>query len=251
MVNVKNDLTGKVFGRLTVLEQAEDYVEPKGKHYARWLCKCNCKEQNLTYVVGYNLTSGKIKSCGCIRKENTTKFNKTTKKKYNEYNFDNEYGIGYCSNTGNEFYFDWEDFDLIKEYCWNEHIKTTGYHMLEAYDRNNKNIVPMIHVLGLKGYDHKNRNPLDNRRENLRAASQKENVRNKTIQKNNQSGFIGVSYMKNIDRWIARIICDGKRIHLGTFKNKEDAIKERLKAEKKYFGDFAPQQHLFEQYEII
>lgn len=35
MVNVKDDLTGRQFGRLTVLSQAEDYIDSKGKHYAR------------------------------------------------------------------------------------------------------------------------------------------------------------------------------------------------------------------------
>jgi hypothetical protein len=43
---------------------------------------------------------------------------------------------------------------------------------------------------------------------------------------------------------------DAKQIHLGMFENKEDAIKARLEAEAKYFGDFAPQRHLFEQYKI-
>lgn len=42
MVKVKKDLTGQKFGRLTVIEQAEDYIDSKGKHYAKWLCKCEC-----------------------------------------------------------------------------------------------------------------------------------------------------------------------------------------------------------------
>ena len=43
---------------------------------------------------------------------------------------------------------------------------------------------------------------------------------------------------------------NGKNIYLGVFVNKEDAIKTRLNAEQKYFGEFAPQQHLYEQYNI-
>lgn len=40
MVKVKEDLTGKTFGLLTVIEQADDYVAPtSGKHYARWRCQ--------------------------------------------------------------------------------------------------------------------------------------------------------------------------------------------------------------------
>ena len=38
-----------------------------------------------------------------------------------------------------------------------------------------------------------------------------------------------------------------KTYHLGRFVNKEDAIVARLKAEKEYFGEFAPQRDLFVQ----
>lgn len=41
-----------------------------------------------------------------------------------------------------------------------------------------------------------------------------------------------------------------KRTHLGTFEIKEDAIVARLLAEKKYYGEFAPQKDLFEKYGI-
>ena len=41
-----------------------------------------------------------------------------------------------------------------------------------------------------------------------------------------------------------------KSIWLGEYADKDDAIKARLLAEAKYFGDFAPQHHLFEQYGI-
>ena len=39
---------------------------------------------------------------------------------------------------------------------------------------------------------------------------------------------------------------NNKTKYLGSFKNKEGAIKARLEAEAKYFGEFAPQKHLFE-----
>ena len=49
---------------------------------------------------------------------------------------------------------------------------------------------------------------------------------------------------------MARIVLDKKDIYLGRYSNKEDAIKARLEAEIKYYGEFAPQRHLFEQYGI-
>jgi len=251
VVNVKNNLVGKKFGRLTVLEQVEDYIAPKtGKHTSRWLCECSCDNHTRKIIQGNNLTSGKINSCGCLAKEQLSKFNTETKRKMNEYDLSGEYGIGYASNTNNQFLFDIADYKIIKDYCWNEHIKSNGYHVLEGYDKESGKVIPMFHVLGCKGYDHINRNPLDNRRINLRPAKQSDNVKNKSLQKNNTSQVIGVGYMKKIGKWRARITVNEKPIYLGVYEDKTDAIKARLKAEKEYFGEFAPQKHLYKEYQI-
>ena len=42
IVKIKKDLTGQRFGRLVVIKQVDDYVNPSGTHYAQWLCKCDC-----------------------------------------------------------------------------------------------------------------------------------------------------------------------------------------------------------------
>ena len=55
---------------------------------------------------------------------------------------------------------------------------------------------------------------------------------------------------KSRNKWSARIVFDNKNLYLGRYYNKEDAIKARLQAEAKYFGEFAPQQYLFKQYSI-
>ena len=56
--------------------------------------------------------------------------------------------------------------------------------------------------------------------------------------------------MKRLNKWRARITIDDTPIYLGIFENKDDAIRARLQAEKQYFGEFAPQKHLFELYNI-
>ena len=67
MVQTKEDLTNKRFGRWVVLSRSEDYVSPNGVRSAQWLCRCDCgTERN---IKGYKLTSGKSKSCGCLRGE--------------------------------------------------------------------------------------------------------------------------------------------------------------------------------------
>ena len=103
-----------------------------------------------------------------------------------------------------------------------------------------------------KYYDHKDRNPFNNRKDNLRKASFAENSQNSSIRKNNTSGFTGVHWDKTYNMWIAQIGYNNKRIRIGSFVDKKDAIVARLNAELKYFGpDFAPQRHLFKEYGII
>lgn len=60
----KHDLAGQKFGRLTVIQQAENSANRRG---ARWLCKCDCG--NEVIVRAYSLRSGETKSCGCLNSE--------------------------------------------------------------------------------------------------------------------------------------------------------------------------------------
>lgn len=68
------DLTNQKFGRLTVICRCEDYISPKGKTCVRWLCECDCG--NKIKVTTNGLKKG-TKSCGCLKKETTTKKNLT------------------------------------------------------------------------------------------------------------------------------------------------------------------------------
>ena len=55
------DLTGRRFGRLTVIEKTTQ----KQRSVYLWRCKCDCG--NETLQAGYNLTSGAVQSCGCLQ----------------------------------------------------------------------------------------------------------------------------------------------------------------------------------------
>lgn len=59
---VRIDLCGAVYGKLTVLSRADDYISPVGKHESNWLCQCSCG--NTKVVRQSDLRSGKTKSCG-------------------------------------------------------------------------------------------------------------------------------------------------------------------------------------------
>jgi len=65
------DLTGQRFGRLTVIERAEDYVSPKGSHSVSWLCQCDCGCTKK--VTGNSLKRRNTRSCGCLCKETSYK----------------------------------------------------------------------------------------------------------------------------------------------------------------------------------
>ena len=253
------DFNGKTFGRLTVLYQVEDIKGKDGYNHNAWMCECSCENHTKLVVLGSDLKSGSKTSCGCLIKENR-EINRIKRRKLNNYDLSGEFGIGWTVNTNEEFYFDLEDYDKIKNYTWkrsrhHESIEN-GYLCthIEHFE-NGKRIAESIFfhklITDYQLVDHKNQNKLDNRKENLRPCTQSQNMQNVRRKINNTSGIIGVTYSKKSKKWVARINpTKGNRIFLGQFANKEDAIIARLKAEKEYYKEFAPQKHLFEKYGI-
>lgn len=82
-----------------------------------------------------------------------------------------------------------------------------------------------------QGVDHINGNPSDNRICNLRLASHLQNMRNRCRPKNNSSGVVGVYWFNRSKKWQAQINVNRKKIHLGFFDRKEDAIEARKRAD--------------------
>lgn len=124
---------------------------------------------------------------------------------------------------------DKEDFDFLSKWSW--FARPRGY-----AGRSMKNPSRTIHMhrvilerkIGRKleddeVVDHINGITNDNRRINLQVANQSINNIKKSRQKNNTSGYRGVSYYKASDKWQGYISKDGKRIHLGHFSTPEDA----------------------------
>jgi HNH endonuclease len=85
--------------------------------------------------------------------------------------------------------------------------------------------------------DHVDGNGLNNRRSNLRLATAVQNQRNRRKQKNNKSGYKGVSLSGN--KWAAQIKSSDGVIHLGTFLTPELAYEAYCEAARKYHGEFA------------
>lgn len=236
MKKESENLVGQRFGRLTVIEKMPP---PKKRRGPYWKCRCDCGNEIITHQ--YNLKYGDTKSCGCLHKD-MCKILGTSLKKYNTYDLTGEFGKGYTLK-GEEFWFDKEDYDKIKDYCWS--YNNVGYLYTTLYNgpkAKNKKI--LLHRLIMdfpknKVVDHINHDKTDNRKSNLRICTMKENAMNKSQLKSNKSGEIGVSYSKERNKWIARIGYSGKSKTLGYFITKEEAIKARKEAEEKYFGEFA------------
>lgn len=129
---------------------------------------------------------------------------------------------------------DLECVDVVKDYKWR---LSTGYvfhsklGLLHRFLMNPSDDTVVDHI---------NRNPLDNRRENLRICTQHENSFNQSIRSDNTSGTTGVSWRKEKNKWYAYIRVNGKKKHLGYFNTKEEAAEARRQAEIEYFGEFAP-----------
>lgn len=90
--------------------------------------------------------------------------------------------------------------------------------------------------------DHRNNNPLDNRRSNLRLCTALESTQHRGAWGNNE--FKGVRKGTTSPNYYARIIVNKKQVHLGMFPTPQDAARAYNKAAKKYFGEFAVLSHV-------
>lgn len=238
---LNEEMLGRRFGNLTVI--SEDLTRPNNRHY--YICKCDCGRTRS--VMRYYLLKGTTKTCGNIKECIYAYMNHSkTRRKSNQYDLSGKYGIGYTSK-GEEFYFDLEDFDKIKEFTW--YCDSSGYIRTNTFDfEHNKRSYLFMHnyILNLPNDDsliadhiHGMNTVNDNRKSNLRVVNKWQNNVNQSIRKDNVSGVKGVEYSNSKHTWIARIQKQGKRYYLGNFDTFEDAVKARKDAEKEYFGEYS------------
>lgn len=79
--------------------------------------------------------------------------------------------------------------------------------------------------------DHIDRNPANNKWDNLREVSKKCNAQNCKLFKNNTSGVNGVSFDNSTNKWRSHIVINKKQKSLGYFENFEDAVRARYQEE--------------------
>lgn len=131
------------------------------------------------------------------------------------------------------------DFNWLNQWGW--HLNGLVY--VSRYGKGNINIKMHREIMEApKGMevDHINGNTLDNRRQNLRLCSHKQNSRNRIFDiKNKSSIYKGVTYNKARGKWTAQIMANNKKIHIGLFsKERHAAVAWDIWA-KELFGEFA------------
>lgn len=128
-----------------------------------------------------------------------------------------------------EVLIDTNKIDILSETFWHVAKMYEGYFSVVGWIKNlNKEMTIhrfLTNCPSDKLVDHINRNPLDNRLENLRCVDRGENARNSKVLKTSKSGIKGVRY--RYGRYQARITLNGKTISLGHFDTLEEAKKTR------------------------
>ena len=134
-----------------------------------------------------------------------------------------------------------EDFERLSKYNWaarfNKNTQSYYAQTTLIVDGSKISLQMARYIVGAgegTNVDHGSHDTLDNRRGNLNLTTPSGNSKNKRLRNDNTSEVCGVSYDKTHGYWRARIAHDGRRVSLGHFSDKADAVAARLAANKKY-----------------
>lgn len=141
-----------------------------------------------------------------------------------------------------------EDFESLNKFKWQAlwNDSTQSYYAYRAKGPWRSRITTHMarEILGLvhndgNQVDHRNKDTLDNRRENLRVCTKSENMINRCKFKNSSSKYKGVYWNKTKKRWISQIQINGHRKSIGNFTNEIEAAKAYDAEARTHYGEFA------------
>ncbi len=207
------DYTGRRFGRLLVLHEAEPHIGRTGDRRRQWQCRCDCG--NEITVLQTSLQKGATTSCGCLQR--VYRDTDLTGRRFGKLTVEGPADAGSLSGSKK-----WRcrcDCGNMKEYTttilMSGRVCSCGCHQAELRQQRIED-----NVFGLFNGTNVTR------------------IRKQPLQKNNTSGFRGVHKVlgptPKDDRWIAEIGVQRKKIYLGCFLTLEEAVKARQVAEEQY-----------------
>lgn len=127
-----------------------------------------------------------------------------------------------------------EDFEYLNQWKWHVSRNWNTFYVVRMTPHREILQAPKGIIV-----DHINGDGLDNRRENLRFATNSENMQNSRLQKNNTSGYKGVYWDRGRNKWIVRIKVNGRRLNLGYFDDPKEAALVYDRGAMEHFGEFA------------
>lgn len=204
------DLTGNVYGRLTVVCRDEDNLYSNGRRKVFWRCKCECG--NTKRIASDNLKQGYAKSCGCLNLEILK---------------------GRADKLRREYPSEWESYRGMKNRV-KENPTYANLGMWEEWE----NFQKFLNDMGPKPNKTYTIDRKDTRLgyypNNCRWASKSTQAYNGVKPTNNTTGHVGVSPLRG--KYQATIGYEGKSIYLGIFDTLDQAVDARELAEKRYYG---------------
>ena len=154
----RENLVGRKFNMLTVIEQVEDHVYPNGKVRQKYKCRCECGQEVI--VTSNALKSGATKSCGCLSSQGERRLSEILNENRIKYKKQKSYK-DLLSDKGNRLRFDFYipsgnyliEFDGMYHFeaskriwCTEEHVKKTQYHDKLKNEYCRRNNIPLIRI---------------------------------------------------------------------------------------------------------
>lgn len=131
---------------------------------------------------------------------------------------------------------DASDYEWLSQWNWYAAKKRNGFYAVRSESRHYPVHMHTVLLAVDEGFvvDHRDGDGLNNRRSNLRPATNAQNRKNSQPRSDSKSGLKGVSYSKQDGKWIAAIT-----LFLGRYDSPEEAARAYDKAAQEFHGDFA------------
>ncbi len=230
---IKNDLVGKTFGRLLVLEETE---KRDSDGAIIWKCQCQCVDKTIMYVDTESLKSGNTRSCGCLVLENgyESYYGKNVFKRYGQEDKEHETQVtlyGQQPGVRNTSGVVGVSFDKSRQKWvaqigfFGKHYYLGRYENIEDAIKMRKYAEKMTHEDFLSWYN-----------ENIEGEGKETEYTGKLLEipdrrKKSNTGIKGVR-LDNRGKYYTTIYYSGKSWFLGRYADIEEAKSIRNEAEK-------------------